>query len=87
METNEVLAHEVIEVKARSEQKVRSNHTLVIPEPGLRTLADDDENDFVNVLTSRGIDYDAPAERRASIKAIAKSADKRSTRKIQSLQV
>ena len=44
----------------------------MIPEPGLRTLADDDENDFVNVLTSRGIDYDAPAERRASIKAVAK---------------
>ena len=59
----------------------------MIPEPGLRTLADDDENDFVNVLTSRGIDYDAPAERRASIKAVAKSADKRCTRKVQSLQV
>ena len=48
----------------------------------MRTLADDDENDFVNVLTARGIAYEVPLERRTTIKLPANPADRKITRKI-----
>jgi len=34
----------------------------------MRTENDDEENDFVNVLTSRGLTYDMPKERRTTFK-------------------
>lgn len=54
-------------------KKSQNNKTVAIPEPLLRTLADDNETDFVNVLTARGLIYDTPNERRATIKAPRKA--------------
>jgi len=60
----------------------RNNQSVALPAPTMRTLADDDENDFVNVLAARGIAYEVPLERRTTIKLPAKPADKKITRKI-----
>lgn len=70
------------EVCVEESKKWGNNQSVALPAPTMRTLADDDENDFVNVLTARGIAYEVPLERRTTIKLPANPADRKITRKI-----
>lgn len=80
IESEDIQLDEVKKVK-----KSGHNKTVAIPDVAMRTLADDDENDFVNVLTQRGIAFDAPNGRRASTKQPPATADKRELKNIKSL--